>query len=375
MTNITILGSGFAALTAVRHLRKTGVQAEIRLISPRDHLHYLPSIIWLPPHLRTPEALKVPLTAFFARHQVEYVPDMVTGVAEQGRVVKTATAEFRNDHLIIATGGRFLRKLPGIEHALIPCEGVDVGAEISRRLDAMTGGRIAIGFGANPKEPGAVRGGPMFEFLFILDTWLRQQGKRENFELIFFSGADRPGQRLGERAVDGMLSEMRRRNIILHLGHKPVRFDADKVVTEAEEFPADMILFMPGITGPSWLEHSNLPLSDGGMIKADRKCRADGMVNVWVAGDAGSFPGPGWMPKQAHQADLQAKAVAHNIRDVLLGGTAETEFKPELICIVDTLDAGMVVYRSEQMNFTLPRLMPFHALKVLFEKLYLRQYA
>jgi len=29
-----------------------------------------------------------------------------------------------------------------------------------------------------------------------------------------------------------------------------------------------------------------------------------------VAGDSGSFPGPDWMPKQAHMADLQADSIA-----------------------------------------------------------------
>ena len=41
----------------------------------------------------------------------------------------------------------------------------------------MTGGTIAFGFAGNPKEPSAMRGGPMFELLFGLDTWLRKQGK------------------------------------------------------------------------------------------------------------------------------------------------------------------------------------------------------
>ena len=43
----------------------------------------------------------------------------------------------------------------------------------------VNGGTIAMGFGGNPKEPTAMRGGPMFEFLFGLDTWLRKQGTRE----------------------------------------------------------------------------------------------------------------------------------------------------------------------------------------------------
>ncbi len=374
MANITVLGSGFGALTTIRELRRQGVEDEITVISPRDELHYLPSSIWLPAGLRKGSALKIPLGNFFARHRVRHVKASVTGLAEGGRKVLTDAGEFSNDQLVIATGGRFIRKLPGIEHALVPCEGIAVGEEIARRLEGLSGGTIAVGFAANPNEQSAVRGGPMFEFLFIIDTLLRRQGRRDRFKLVFFSPAARPGQRLGDKAVDGLLAEMARRGIETRLGHKMVRLEADRVVTEGGEFPADLILFMPGLTGPAWLSETDLPLSPGGMIEADEKCRVPGRPGVWVVGDSGSFKGPDWMPKQAHQADLQAKAAAANIAAVLKGRSPQTDFKPELICIVDTLDSGILVYRSKTRGFVTPQLRVFHWLKRAFERHYLRAY-
>lgn len=355
MAHITVLGSGFGALTTIRELRRQGVEDEITVISPRDELHYLPSSIWLPAGLRKGSALKIPLDNFFARHRVRHVKTSVTGLAEGGRKVLTDAGEFSNDQLVIATGGRFIRKLPGIEHALVPCEGIAVGEEIARRLEGLSGGTIAVGFAANPNEQSAVRGGPMFEFLFIIDTLLRRQRRRDRFKLVFFSPAARPGQRLGDKAVDGLLAEMARRGIETRLGHKMVRFEADRVVTEGGEFPADLILFMPGLTGPAWLSAADLPLSPGGMIEADETCRVPGRPGVWVVGDSGSFKGPDWMPKQAHQADLQAKAAAANIAAVLKGRPPQTDFKPELVCIVDTLDSGILVYRSKTRGFVTPR--------------------
>ncbi|MFN3507135.1 MAG: NAD(P)/FAD-dependent oxidoreductase [Allorhizobium sp.] len=374
MARITVLGSGFGALTTIRELRCNGVEDEIVVISPRDELHYLPSSIWLPAGLRQGNALKVPLAQFFREHRVEHVMASVIGLADTGRLVITDRGEYRTDQLVIATGGRFIRKLPGIEHALVPCEGIAVGEEIARRLEAMEGGTIAIGFASNPQEHGAVRGGPMFEFLFIIDSLLRRQGRRERFELVFFNPSERPGQRLGDKAVDGLLKEMARRNIQTHLGHKMVRFEADRVVTEGGEIAADLILFMPGLTGPAWLSETDLPLSPGGMIAADETCRVRDREHVWVVGDSGSFPGPDWLPKQAHQADLQAKAAARNIADVLKGKPGRAAFKPELICIVDMLDTAMLVYRSEARSFVGPRMKVFHWLKRYFEGHYLRAY-
>ncbi len=374
MTNITVLGSGFGALTAVRELRRLNVDAEITVISPRDELHYLPSTIWLPAKLRAGDKLKIPLGQFFKSHNVNYVKAAVAGLEDGGRTVVTDEGSHRNDQLVIATGGRFIKKLPGIEHALTPCEGIAIGEEYARRLEAMESGTIAFGFGSNPNEQSAVRGGPMFEFLFITDTLLRKQGRRDKFKLVFFNPSKRPGQRLGDKAVDKLLGEMKKRGIETHLGNKMVRFEADKVVTEGGEFAADLILFMPGMTGPAWLAGADLPLSPGGIIQADEKCRVPGRDGVWVVGDAGSYPGPDWMPKQAHQADLQAAAAARNIADVLDGRAPTANFKPELICIVDTLDKGILIYRSEKRNLLLPGSKIFHWMKRAFESHYLRAF-
>lgn len=374
MTRIAILGSGFAALTAVRELRRQKVDAEITVVSPREELHYLPSSIWIPAGLRQGDALRLPLAAFFARHRVKHVKASVTGMKAAEKVVETDAGPIMADQILIATGGRFIRKLPGIENAIVPCEGILAAEQIAVRLKAMEGGTIAIGMATNPNEPGAMRGGPMFEYLFILDTLLRREGRRDKFRLVFFSPSPRPGQRLGEKAVDGILKEMAKRGVETHLGHKMVRIEPAKVVTEGGEIAADLILFQPGMTGPAWLATADLPLSPGGMVRADGLCRVADLPGIWVAGDAGSFPGPDWMPKQAHQADLQAKAAAANIAATLKGEAPKATFEAELVCIMDSLDRGMLVFRRGKINIVLPALKPLHWLKRMFENHYLRAY-
>ena len=131
---------------------------------------------------------------------------------------------------------------------------------------------------------------------------------------------------------------------------------------------------MPGITGNLWFDNTELPRSEGGLIKADQHCKVEGWDNVYVAGDSGSFPGPDWMPKQAHMADLQAAAAAKNAVAELNGKAATATFKVELMCIIDTNEKGMLVYRSEKRNLMLPSCTFFHWLKRFFEWWYLRQY-
>ncbi|MCW8941590.1 MAG: FAD-dependent oxidoreductase [Gammaproteobacteria bacterium] len=374
MNNITIVGAGFAGLTAVKQIRKRDKNCSITLISPRAELQYLPSLIWVPSGLRKREDIIIPLHNFFKRMNVDFQQASVTGLRDGGRTVETDAGDVSNDGLIIASGGRFLKKLPGIEHAITPCEGIDAAEKIRDRLDSMAGGTIAFGFAGNPKEPSAMRGGPMFEFLLGTDTLLRRRGTRKNFDLVFFSPAPKPGNRLGPKAVGRLLEEMKKRGIQTHLGHKMKAFEKDKVKTEGGEFDADLIIFMPGMTGNQWFDNSELPRSEGGLIRADKHCKVEAMAAVYVAGDSGSFPGPDWMPKQAHMADLQAEAAAKNLLAELNGQTADATFKVELICIVDSNDKGMMVSRTENKNFMLPGTILLHWTKRLFEWWYLRQY-
>ena len=373
-SRITVLGAGFAGLSAIRELRQRDAQAQITLVAPRAELHYLPGIIWIPSGLRRREDLIVPLGNFLQRQRVQFQAAEVTGLAADGRSVHTSVGDVANDALVIATGGRFLKKLPGIEHAITPCEGIDAAERIRDRLRAMQGGTIAIGFAGNPQEPSAMRGGPMFEFLFGIDAQLRREKRRDKFELVFFSPAAQPGNRLGPKAVAHLLAEMSRRGIRTHLGHKMVRFEADRVHTEGGDFGADLILFMPGMTGNTWFDASTLPRSPGGLVQADAHCRVAGFERVVVVGDSGSFPGPDWMPKQAHMADLQARAAAVNLLADLAGQPAAETFKVELVCIVDAIDSGTLIWRSSTRNLLLPPTRLMHWAKRGFERHYLRQY-
>jgi sulfide:quinone oxidoreductase len=374
MQRITIVGSGFGGLTAVTALRKSGLKCQITLVSPGPEFVYYPGLIWVPCGLRSGDDLRIDLRGFFERQGVTHVAAEATGLSNGGRTLETSAGPIDNDGLIIASGGRFLKKLPGIEHAFTPCEGIAAAQAIRDRVKAMDGGSIAMGFAGNPNEPSSMRGGPVFEFLFGMDNQLRKEGRRERFQLHFFTPAEKPGNRLGPKAVDGLLAEMRKRGIQTHLGHKLKGFTATQVMTEGGDLPADLILFMPGMTGNAWFDNTQLPRSPGGLLQADAQCRVPGFERVYVAGDSGSFPGPDWMPKQAHMADLQARAAARNLVAELQGREPKETFKVELICIVDTNASGMLVARTENRNIVLPAMRPFHWMKRGFEWWYLRRY-
>lgn len=374
MTAITILGAGFAAVAAAEALRAKLPDAKITMVAKAPEFIFLPSLIWIPNRLRKAEDLRLPLESFLRRHRIDFHAGEATGLAEGGRLVRTTAGELRNDGLVIATGGRFMKKLPGIEKAILPCEGIAAAERLRDRLEEMKGGNLAFGFAGNPNEATALRGGPIFEFVLGTDRLLRRQGRRDRFDISFFSPAKEPGNRLGPKAFPRLKTVMAKRGISLHLGHKLKGFEADKVVTEGGEVPADLIVFMPGLTGPAWIEGTDLPRSPGGLIQSDGLCRVPGFPYTYVIGDAGSHPGPDWMPKQAHMADLQARAAAANLADELAGREPDASFRIELACIIDEGNAGALAMRRPGFDLMLPSAPVWHWAKRGFEWWYLRRF-
>jgi len=73
-------------------------------------------------------------------------------------------------------------------------------------------------------------------------------------------------------------------------------------------------------------------------------------------------------------ADLQAAAAAANLLAGLQGRAAQATFKVELVCIIDALTQGTLVWRTPQRNIILPSSRIFHWAKRGYERLYLRRY-
>jgi sulfide:quinone oxidoreductase len=88
--HITVIGGGFAALTAARCLRQHDSAAKITLLAPQPALTYLPSLIWLPSGKRKPKDLVVPLEKFFREQRIDFVAGEATGLSADGRQVETS---------------------------------------------------------------------------------------------------------------------------------------------------------------------------------------------------------------------------------------------------------------------------------------------
>lgn len=362
-----VLGGGFAGVEAASALaRDKGF--EVTLVSDRDFLYLNPITIWIPVRGIGPEQARIPLRAIADKRGFALVVDRVEAIRSADHRVQLGGGEIGYDYLVVALGGGKL-KPAGVEHTLSICGAPEAAIEIRDRLDALVAkgsGKIAVGFGGNPKDRSAVRGGPAFELLFNIDNALRKRGVREAFQLTFFAPMAEPGEKMGRPALNLMGSMLERTRIPSRTGVPISAFDEGGVAfADSSRLDADLTLFVPGIAGHPVLAASDLPLSDAGFVRIDDHGLVEGTTNVYAAGDVAALDGPEWRAKQGHTAEIMARNAAANIVAAEAGRPERRGYQAHLsiMCVMDVGNGAAFIYRGGKRNVVVP--LPFigHLLK------------
>jgi sulfide:quinone oxidoreductase len=353
-----VVGGGFAGVEAATDLQASG-GFDVTLVSDRDFLYLFPISVWVPTHGIPFEQAKVSLKAVAKKRGFRLVVDTVQEIRSAENLVRGAAGTYAYDYLVVATGAEKLRP-PGAEHTLSICGNPQTGLEIRDRLDALIAkgsGSIAVGFGGNPKDRSAVRGGPAFELLFNIHGLLRRRKIRDRFELTFFAPMAEPGERMGRRAlsmVDRMLTSD---GIAKRVGTPIEGFDEQGVAfADGARLDADLVLFIPGAAGHGVLRSSDLPLNEAGFIRIDDTGLVEGTTNVYAAGDVAALEGPDWRAKQGHTAEVMARNAAFNIVASEAGRPERKGYQAHLsiMCLMDTGDGAAMVYRGRKRNVVIP---------------------
>lgn len=358
MKKALILGGGFAGIQAAIELQKSR-KFEVTLISDREFLYVYPVSIWIPVHLYDYEDVKIPLSEIRKKFPFKIIIDVVREIHAKENIVVCENHTFNYDYLVVAFGSEKM-KHPGQENTLSICGRPEVSLQIREAMDKLIEkghGRIAIGFGGNPKDQSAVRGGPAFELMFNIRNLLREKKMRDKFELTFFAPMAEPGAKMGKRALNMTGKLFRKYGIGQRYGKKILEFKPDGVIFEdGTVLTSDLILFIPASSGNKILSSSDLPLSDSGFIKIDNTNRVQGFSNVYAAGDIAAAEGPEWIAKQGHIAEMMGRNSAYNIIHFEKGSEKRKTYSDSIsiICLMDTGNGAAFVFRNNKRSFVIP---------------------
>ena len=364
MKKVLVLGGGFAGVETAIYLKKSGENLDVTLVSDRDYFYIYPTSIWIPTGDTTKEKISVPLAQLGKNHGFEIVVDAVTSLEAKNKKVTLASGRILDDYdYIVVALGQDKIQLKGIENTLSICGKPEEAVELKKRLDVLMekgSGTIAMGFGGNPKDTSAVRGGPAFEVLFNVHNLLKKKGLRDKFNLVFFAPMEKPGQKMGEKSLVMMDKMFGMTNISKKVGSKISSFEADGInFADGEKIKSDLTMFISAGKGHGVLEASDLPLSDAGFVVTNEYNEIEGFDGVFAIGDSASLMGPEWRAKQGHVAEVMAKNVAKNIFNRSQGIISRESYLDHLniLCVMDTGDGAAFVYRDNNGGKMIP--MPF----------------
>lgn len=375
MKKVTILGGGIAGVEAAIYYKKEGFDVE--LISERDYLFIYPISIWIPVKKISFSDVSFSLEKLAQKHNFTLTIDSVVAIDGNSKTVTLKNGSAREiENLVIAIGASKMKHI-GIENTLSICGAPEQSQLIETKIEELVKagrGKIAFGFGGNPNDSSAVRGGPGFELFFNLHNYLKKLGIRENYEMTFFAPMAEPGARMGKKALSMMDMMFKRNSFKAHFGKKIKRFENDGIIFEDESrIESDFTMFIPAGDGHEIVKSSNLPQNSAGFIKIDDYCKIDGIDGWYAIGDAAALEGPDWRAKQGHIAEVMAKNAAHNHAIELRIKSGEKKGYKEhlnILCMMDMGDGAGFVYRDDKKAMMIPLPIIGHWLKKLWGHYY-----
>ncbi|RLD85911.1 MAG: sulfide:quinone reductase [Bacteroidetes bacterium] len=363
---VLILGGGFAGVEAAIYLRRE--KFDVTLISNRDYLYVYPTSIWIPVKKIKFDDVCIPMKSLSKAHGFKWIKDEITEIKAKQGIVNCKKEEFSGyDHLIIALGAG-KRKYKGNENFLSICGAPSEAEQLRDNLDKLIekgGGTIAMGFGGNPFDKSAVRGGPAFELLFNVNNYLKKHHKRNKFKLVFFSPVQNPGAKMGKKAPEFMDAYYHRLKIDKHIGKPIKQFVPDGIeFTDDTKLHSDYTMYIPALQGHDvFYNASDLPLTEAGFIKIDdyqevqfEKGEKVSKTHIYAVGDSSALEGPGWKAKQGHIAEVMARNLAFNIAEKEKGSDKRKGYKEHLniLCVMDSGDGAAFIYRNHDKEVIFP---------------------
>jgi NADH dehydrogenase FAD-containing subunit len=177
--------------------------------------------------------------------------------------------------------------------------------------------------------------GPLYELVFMLETWLRRQGVRDRVRITYSTYEKTFIQAFGPRLHDVVVEEFLKRGIegcAQQVVEKIVDGEARYADGAVHRFDT-LIAFPPYVSA---VTYDGLPSDDRGFLLTEFETRqVQGHPDIYAPGDAGDFP-----VKQAFLAFLQADAVAEHIAGEVEERAPRVAFDPVSMCIMEMLDTA-----------------------------------
>ena len=339
---IVVVGGGMGGVETVASLaNQVGDHARLIMVSESPDLQLRPFFIYPPfsKMFRNPKRTHLDLRRPAARRGIEFQQWRVTEIDPKNQVIRDGNRQLGYDYLVIATGaGMRPEEVPGLAEHAQTIWGFDDALQLAGAVKQM----IATAKEGRDQHvlfnvpAGNKCAGPLYEIVFMLDTYLRRKDVRDRFEITFTTYEDTYIQAFGPRLHEATEKEFTERGIEHHTGMTLAEVTPNTAhFTSGQTIPFDwMIAFPPYVASTRF---DGLPMDERGFIHADPETwQVREQQNLFAIGDGADFP-----VKQAFLALGMAGVVAHNIAGEIIGRDERATFEPNSMCIMEQFDTGL----------------------------------
>lgn len=336
---ILVLGGGFGGLETAFYLRmRLGDQADITLISDKDHFLFKPNTIYVPFGFDV-ERLKVELASPMQRRNIRFIQTQAHQIDSINQTVDTDAGKFPFDFLIVATGANtYPEEIPGLqEHsyniwtteAMLALQ--DAFKALANEASLTNTKRVLFLIPPNNKHSG-----PLYEMAFLLDSWLKKNNQHDGIELLLTTCEDSYLQTFGDRFDPIISEEFTHRNIKAYKQCEVKQVEPHEVVYKnGQALTYDLLVsFPPYVASTPFL---GLPSGPRGFVTTYQESRrVIECPHIYAVGDITNFP-----VKQAYLAVLQADAAAEHIAAEILNVEPKVKYNhPVSMYVLDEFDTA-----------------------------------
>jgi NADH dehydrogenase FAD-containing subunit len=307
----------------------------VTIVSDKDEFLFKPNTIYIP-FGADPASLRFGLQKPARRRDIDFVHGAFEELDTDARRVRAGGRDLSYDFLVLATGAAMAPgEVPGLaeyaETIWTPAEMEVLGERLGTLVaQAAAGVDQRVLFVVPPNNKCA---GPLYEIVFMLETWLRRKKVRDRVSIVYTTYEKSFIQAFGPKLHDVVVEEFASRGIIGYTDRRIVEAGPEEAVFEGgPKEPYDLLIAFPPYV--SAVRYPGLPADDRGFLGTeDASRRVVGYDNVYAPGDAGDFP-----VKQAFLAFLQADAAAEDISARVLGTEPRAAFDPVSMCVMEQFD-------------------------------------
>lgn len=335
---IVVIGGGFAGLTLVRKLAKTGYQT---VLIDRNNFHQFPPLFYqVATSALNPGDIAFPFRKLFrGKKNVFFRMTEVKAVDPVKKRIKTEHGTLPYDYLVLATGSRTnyfgMRR---IEQASFPMKDLSEALAIRNKIllniekavelpDGLERRAllniVIVGGGAT----GVELAGAFAEMKNNIIPKDYPEYHHGDINIFLIEGSGRLISTMGEKTSAGSLELLRKAGVKVMLNSKVTDYRDKKIFLQnASPIPTHNLIWTSGVTVniPAGLE--KCPRGRGGRVITDDLFRLVCHKDIFVIGDASvqiSDKYPNGYPQLARVAIEQAKHLARNFKITARGKDAE----------------------------------------------------